>query len=360
LFHALGLIVGIVLAITILKLWPRLEASVPRWFRAEVVVPQDQRYYTYLAWTGGVLIILLCTVFVDEIIFASVMVMGLVGGAYLLFRAESQVFHNLPQVKKRLPWMWEGGGWRPFLVLFIFLILLVITVSVIGAWVGSNEDPVTHEVKLLPTLALIIPSVALAVQFWVMLSYISVQGWRAWMGRRQRKGKTYGRKRSTLLRAHPASLAYYILMVDLAAGAILFTYTFLLVMQAIAEARSQGLDVGIDVSGALLSGQALDYLALVSFVVAWVALLVNLSGKATRVEGRFLNRRVFASLSVFFVMVLFMHVIVARGDEFTISVAFRAMYLFGIAIAPAVIIWHRWTIQSKGHMGSSDQPTSLF
>jgi hypothetical protein len=78
-----------------------------------------------------------------------------------------------------------------------------------------------------------------------------------------------------------------------------------------------------------------------------VALLLNLSGKAVREEGRVLYCRVFGSLSVCFVMVLFMHVIAARGAKFTISVAFRTMYLIGIVLAPVAIVWRRWRFQSQ-------------
>jgi hypothetical protein len=356
LVHVLGLLVGIVLAVALLKLWPRLEQAVPRWFRAEVDGPALHQHHKYLAWAGAALIVLLVAAFVIELTFGAVMIMGLVGGMYILFRFEARMVRRMERAERRLPWLWAEGGWRAFLPLFLMFVLLLIVVSVVGAAIGSNEDPVTHEVRVLPTLIVIIPGIALVVQFLVLTIFGLVQTWRHWMSWQRRGGKTYGPYRTALLNARPASIAYYLLAVNYSTGAFFFTYALMLVMQSVAEARSQGLDVGIDISGSLVSGQALDYLALLSFVIAWVALLLNLSGSAARDENRILNRRVFASLSVFFIMVLFVHVIAARGDEFTISIAFRAMYLAGIALAPVAIIWHRWRITGRDQRERIEPP----
>lgn len=337
--HALGLLAGLVLAITLMRLWPRLEEAVPRWFRAEIEGPELHRHHKYLAWAGAAAVIVLCTAFILDVVLATIMVMGLTGGAYILFRLEGRVVRKLDGVRAWLPWLWNGSGWRAFLLLFAMLIVLIAVVSVVGVAVGSNEDPVTHEVKALPTLMVAIPAIALAIQAFVLGAYTFVQAWRWWMFRRNRQ---YGSYRNALMRTHPSSLAYYLWTLNFATGAFFFAYALVIVMQAIAKARAEGVEVGIDISGSLISGQALDLIALVSFVIAWVALLLTLSGTAARDEHRVLNRRVFASLSVFFIMVLFIHVIAARGDEFTISVAFRAMYLAGIALAPLLITWRRW------------------
>lgn len=352
LVHVLGLLVGIVLAITVMKLWPRLEQAVPRWFRVEVESPALHRPHKYLAWTGALLVVALCAVFVIEITFATVMLMGLIGGAYILFRLEGRIFQGLGRLRSRHPGLWRGG-WSAFLVLLAVLVLLIAIVTAAAGMAGSNEDPVTHEVKALPTLMVVIPAIALAVHALVLAAFVLVQAWRAWMSWRRRRGKAYGPYRTALLSAHPTSLAFYLAAVNYATGAFFFTYALMLVLQAIAEAHSRGMEVSIDVAGSLLSGQAMDYVALLSFVIAWVALLLNLSGTAVREERRFLNRRVFASLSVFFIMVLFIHVIAARGDEFTISVAFRAMYLTGIALAPLLITWRRWRSLARGE-GAAD------
>jgi hypothetical protein len=200
----------------------------------------------------------------------------------------------------------------------------------------------THEVKLLPTLVVLIPIIALVVQALVLGTFIFLQIWRSWMGFRQRRGKAYGPRRSTLLRTHPSSLAYYLLGVNYATGSFFFLYAVLMVLQSISEARSQGLNVNIDVSGVLVPGEVLDYIALATFAIAWTALLLNLSGAAVRSGRRLLNRRLFTSLSIFFLMVLFMQVIVADGNEFFISMAFRAMYMVGLALAPVLIFRRRW------------------
>jgi len=342
--HALGLLAGIVLAITTLRMWPRLEEAVPRWFRAEVQGPALRRHHKFLAWAGAVGIVILCTLFIFDITLATIMLMGLTGGAYILFRLEGRVVRKLADARSRFPWLWNGGGWRAFILLLAMLIALIAVVSVVGATIGSNEDPVTHEVKAIPTL-MVIPSIALAIHSIVLAAYTFVQAWRWWMSRRRRE---HGPYRTALLRAHPSSLAYYLWTLNFATGAFFFAYAMVLFLQAIAKARSEGVRVGIDISGPLISGEALDLVALLSFVIAWAALLLSLSGTAARDEHRVLNRRVFASLSVFFIMILFIHVIAARGDEFSVSMAFRGMYLAGIALAPLLITWRRWRAMAFG------------
>ncbi len=342
LLHALGLLLGITLAITVMKLWPRLEVTLPRWFRSELETPVLRHHHKVLAWAAMIALVLLSIVGVTPLVFGAIMLMGLVGGVYILFRTENYILRNLNRVKNRLPWLWAGGGWRIFVLLTIIFFILVVIVTTVAVLVGPNEVSSTHEVKFLPTLLVLIPAIALVIQTFVLGSFIILQFGRSWMNRRQRKGKVYGQRRRALLRTHPATLAYYLAGVNYATGSFFFMYSVLLVLQAIAEARSQGTNVGIDMTGVLVPGAVLDYIALATFAIAWIALLLNLSGTAARGGRRWLNRRVFASLSVFFLMVLFMQVIVANGDEFFISVAFRAAYMLGLALAPIFIIWRRW------------------
>lgn len=342
LLHALGLLLGITLAITVIKLWPRLEVALPRWFRSELETPALRHHHKVLAWAAMIALVLLSMVGVTALVFGAIMLMGLVGGVYILFRAESYLLKGLNRVKNRFPWLWAGGGWRVFILFTFVFFVLVAIVTTVAVLIGSNEVPGTHEVKFLPTLLVLIPAIALIIQAFVLGIFIILQFWRSWMNYRQRKGKVYGQRRRALLRAHPATLAYYLAGVNYATGSFFFMYSVLLVLQAIAEARSQGANVGIDMSGVLVPSGVLDYIALATFAIAWIALLLNLSGTAAKGGRRWLNRRVFASLSVFFLMVLFMQVIVANGDEFFISVAFRATYMLGLALAPFFIIWRRW------------------
>jgi hypothetical protein len=275
------------------------------------------------------------------------MLMGLVGGVYILFRTEAYILRGLARARERFPWFWRGSGWRVFLLLFALVVLLVAVVTVVATSVGSNEVADTHQVKLLPTLLVLIPSIALALQMAITGSFVILQLWRFWMRRRQDRGKVYGRRRRALLRTHPASLAYYLAGVNYATGSIFFAYMVLLVLQSITEARSQGINIAADMTGVLVPGNVLDYIALATFAIAWLSLLLNLSGTAVKRDHRMLNRRVFASLSIFFLMVLFMQVIVVNGDEFSISVAFRAMYIAGIALAPILIFWRRWKLVAR-------------
>jgi hypothetical protein len=348
LVHALGLLAGIVLAITTLRLWPRLEEAVPRWFRAEIEAPSLRRHHKFLAWAGAIGIVVLCTAFILDITMVTILLMGLTGGAYILFRLESRFVRRLDDVRSRLPWLWNGSGWRAFLLMLAMLIVLTVVVIVVGAIVGPNEDPVTHEVKVLPTLAAIIPIIALVIQGMVLAAFVLVQVVKWLLSRFTRK--PHGPYTAALLRTHPSSMAYYLWTLNFATGAFFFVYALMLLLQTISYARSEGVEVvGVDISGPLMiSGEALGLLALLSFVIAWIILLLNLSGTAARdEERRVLNRRVFASLGVFFVMVLFVHVIVAQGDEFSVSLSYRIMYLAGIALAPLLITWRRWKAMAR-------------
>jgi hypothetical protein len=348
LIHVLGLLLGITLTITVMKLWPRLEPALPRWFRTEMEAPALHRHHKVLAWVAMLALVLLSTVGVTALVFGAIMIMGLVGGVYILFRMETYILRSLSRVKDRLPWLWAGGGWRVFIALAVVLFLLAAIVTTVAVLVGPTETPGTHEISFLSTLIVLIPAIALVLQATVLGTFIILQLWRYWMNRRQRKGKVYGPRRRALLRTHPSSLAFYIAGVNYATGSFFFMYAVLLVLQSIAEARSRGTDVGIDVSGVLVPGGMLDYIALATFAIAWMALLLNLSGTAVKSGHRLLNRRVFASLSIFFLMVLFMQVIVANGDEFFISIAFRAMYMVGLALAPIFIFWRRWKALASG------------
>ena len=59
-------------------------------------------------------------------------------------------------------------------------------------------------------------------------------------------------------------------------------------------------------------------------------------------------------------MVLFMQAIVANGDEFFISVAFRAMYMVGLALAPIFIFWRRWKAMAAVERTDAGRPSSLL
>jgi hypothetical protein len=305
-------------------------------------------------WAALIALVLLSSVGYYPLVFGAIMLMGLVGGVYILFRMEVYILRGLGRARERFPWFWRGSGWRAFTLLFALFLLLVVIVTTVAVAVGSNEVAETHEVKFLPTMLVIIPSIALVLQIAILGTFVILQLWRAWMRYRQSKGKAYGPRRRALLGAHPAALAFYLAGVNYATGSIFFAYSVLLVLQSITEARSQGVDVNIDLSGVLVSGNVLDYIALATFAIAWISLLLNLSGTAVRSGRRMLNRRVFASLSIFFLMVLFLHVIIANGDEFFISVAFRAMYMAGIALAPILIFWRRWKVMANEEGPSPD------
>jgi hypothetical protein len=342
LLHALGLLLGIVLAITIMKLWPRLEVALPPWFRTELKAPALRRHHKVLAWAAMIALVLLSMVGVTALVFGAIMLMGLVGGVYILFRAESYILRGVSRARDRFPWLWAGGGWRAFVLLTAVFFILVAIVTAAGVLVGSNEVPGTHVVKLLPTLLVLIPAIALFLQTAVLGTFVILQLGRSWMSYRQRRGRAYGPRCRALLRTHPTTLACHLAGVNYATGSFFFLYAVLLVFQSVAEARAQGANVGIDVAGTLVPSGVLDYIALATFAFAWIALLLNLSGTAAKGGRRLLNRRVFASLSIFFLMVLFLQVIVANGNEFFISVAFRAMYMAGLALAPLLIFWQRW------------------
>ncbi len=347
LIHALGLLLGITLAITVMKLWPRLEPALPKWFRTEMEAPVLHRYHKILAWAAMIALIVLSTVGATALIFGAIMIMGLVGGVYILFRMERYILKGLIRLKERFQWLWAGSGWRVFFLFTAVFLLLVVIVTMVAVTVGSNEDPITHEVRFLPTLLILIPAIALTIQMVILWTFVILQFYRSWMSYRQRKGKLYGPGRKALLRTHPTSLACYVAGVNYATGSFFFMYAVLLVLQSISEVRSRGASVPIDVSGVLVPGNVLDYIALATFAIAWIALLLNLSGTAAKDGHRLLNRRVFASLSVFFLMVLFMQAIVANGDEFFISLAFRAMYMVGLAMAPILIFWRRWKVMAQ-------------
>jgi hypothetical protein len=352
--NALGLLLGIALAITITKMWPRLEPALPRWFRTELDAPSLRRHHKALVWAALIALVMLSAVGYYPLVFGAIILMGLVGGVYILFRLEAYILRGLGRAQERFPWFWRGSGWRVFVLLFVLFVMLVVIVTTVAVAVGPNEVAETHEVKFLPTLMVIIPSIALALQVGILGTFVILQLWRSWMRYRQSKGKAYGPRRKTLLRTHPASLAFYLAGVTYATGSIFFAYTVLLVLQSVTEARSQGMNVNIDMSGVLVPGDVLDYIALATFAIAWISLLLNLSGTAVKSGRRMLNRRVFASLSIFFLMVLFLHVVIANGDEFFISVAFRAMYMVGIALAPILIFWHRWKAMAREERPSPD------
>jgi hypothetical protein len=211
--------------------------------------------------------------------------------------------------------------------------------------------------QAMPMIALLVFVSIMLFLFIVVFSIlVPLQLYRAWMRYQLRKGKTYGPRRMAVLNTHPASFTYYLTTVNLGTGLFFSVYLVLLEMQQNNALKAQEGRLPINLSGILIPGEVLDYVALASFVLAWVLLLVNLSGTAVRGGRRVLNRRVFASFTVFSIMILFLHFIVAQGNEYSFSIPFREMFILGIMVAPLFIIWHRWNVLATAERNKVNAP----
>ena len=107
--------------------------------------PALRRHHKVLAWAAMIALVLLSMVGITPLVFGAIMLMGLVGGVYILFRMEDYILRNLSRVRERLPWLWAGGGWRVFVLLTVVFFLLVAIVTTVAVTVGSNEVPGTHD-----------------------------------------------------------------------------------------------------------------------------------------------------------------------------------------------------------------------
>jgi hypothetical protein len=356
LYIALGFIVGLVLAITLLRMWPRFESALPRWFQLGEESPELKKKHKYLAWALAALVVILCTVMISTLVFGIVMIMGVVGGIYLLFRMEGFTLRFMPSVKKRLNWFWKGGGWRVFFLLLFIIAAMIFIVTMVAIQVSAIKDQANLD-QAMPMIALLVFVSIMLFLFIVVFSIlVPLQLYRAWMRYQLRKGKTYGPRRMAVLNTHPASFTYYLTTVNLGTGLFFSVYLVLLEMQQNNALKAQEGRLPINLSGILIPGEVLDYVALASFVLAWVLLLVNLSGTAVRGGRRVLNRRVFASFTVFSIMILFLHFIVAQGNEYSFSIPFREMFILGIMVAPLFIIWHRWNVLATAERNKVNAP----
>ena len=114
--------------------------------------------------------------------------------------------------------------------------------------------------------------------------FVILQFWRSWMSYRQRKGKHMGPGARHCCEHTPPPWPTTWPGSTTRRGSSSSRTRCCWYCKAIAEARSHGVNVGIDVSGVLVPGDVLDYIALATFAIAWIALLLNLSG--TAVQGR--------------------------------------------------------------------------
>ncbi|MBI0584346.1 MAG: hypothetical protein ISF22_08995 [Methanomassiliicoccus sp.] len=334
---------------TLVTMRPDLEAFLPGAVRRGT---GHRTGRTVIGWAVAAAIVLAVAVVIAPVTFAVVLAFGLAGGMLILIGAEKMILSMMARARERFPGLWSNG-WVPLALLIGLVLAAIIAVVSVGVTVGPNEAPGTHAVLLVPTLLIVIPGIVLALLVLSLVSFVIVQAWRGFMRFRSSRGHAYGRWMTALLGVRSTSLAIYITGMNLATGGFFFMYALMVTLQALAKARSEGMDVGVDLSGAWVQGELVDYLAMASFALAWAGLLLSFIGAAARSDRWYLRPTTFTVLSIFFIMVLFMHVIVANGDEFTITMFFRAAYMIGLAIAPVFIAYRRWRILADARSGTA-------
>jgi|GEM_PF-3220748 len=339
--YVLGALLGLAGVVTAVRLCPRLEPALPKWFRTErapEVMPESLRYGL---GAGIALLVGLAGLAVGELTYLIIAVLGALGGLLILTLAERSVLRSVHRLLDRRPWL------RAQRTPVIFLVLLALTAAVVvggGLVIGLVGSTEGEGHRLLPGQLLVTLSVSAVILLaTASLAMFTILGlWRGTMRYLARRGKRYGPRRMALQRVSPAALAAYLLGVNAVAVGLFSFYIIVIVFQAaVATEQATGVRI-IEMASLPLAGALVDHAALATLALAWTLLLLNLSASAEGSDRWYLNRHVFAAASVFVVMVLFMHVIVARGDELSISILFRAAYLVGIGLAPAVVFWRRW------------------
>lgn len=357
----LGALLAGSIILTLIRLWPRVEPVLPRPLRSERPHQELPGHHRHIFLALLVVATLAMGLFVAPLTYLVIATMGIIGGVFILHLAEDRLLMVIGKMRSRRSRLWRRGGWSvlSFLVV-LFFVLAFVTVAV-AVTVGSNERE-DHTVLLGPTLVVVTSGIALAIEGLVLAVFTALMSWRGLMKYRARRGKIYGPRRQALMDVHPVSLAIYIGGVNFITALFFFFYALLTTFQVITQAQARTGHQYVDWSGLLVPSGLIDIAALMTFVIAWAALLVNLSASANRTERRYMNRHVFAAVSVVAVMVVFMHVIVARGDELTVSILFRGAYLVGLAIAPLIVFWRRWsrvtvTLPDKDGAKSADRLT---
>lgn len=344
--YLLGGLLGLAGAIALLRLWPSLEPALPKWFRTERAPSGMARPHRYGLWAGIVLLISLIGLAAGVLIYLIIAVMGVVGGILILLLAEPSVLRRVDRLSARLPWLGDRGTVAILLALLALTVIAAVVGGLIIGLVGSTEGP-DHVLLPVPLLVTLSASALIIVATVSLGMFALLCLWRAAMSYRARRGKRYGPRRRALQGLRPVSLAAYLVGMNALTAGLFFFYVIVVIFQA-ASATQEATGIRmLDLASLPLTGALVDYAALATLALAWALLLLNISATAGGSERRYLNRHVVAPVSVFIVMVLFMHVIVVRGDEVSVSILFRAAYLVGIGMAPIVVFWRRWNVMGR-------------